>query len=182
MSFTAKRLFVLPSETPKQTAPLIYYLYHCQNPTPSLITNHFSGPESAVGPVCVCLCVCVRTISSERNYFSSRYLAHSGSPYSGLSWSYLWWNSKVDDTGQISRSQDEKNALFSSVARAFLVVCRVLCTKLFGATSSEDLRIRTSTGVCNCSHQPAGRTFNESTRAHNIQYTLRFPKILLGDL
>jgi len=65
-----------------------------------IITNHFSGPGAAIGPVCSCWCV--RTETFELNDLWPIYLVY------WFTLTLFTSSSKVKVIGQSSRSQDDK--------------------------------------------------------------------------
>jgi len=103
--------------------------------TIALITDRFSGPGWAIGPLCACVCLCVRPITFEINNLWPRYVA------CWLIFSLSRWSSKVKVIDQISLLKDENCSFFGYGYKlrrdVLLVICRVLCAKVVSATSSE---------------------------------------------
>jgi len=59
-------LIVIFNQCSENNSLITHLNYSLFSETPTIFTDHFSGPGRVIGPlcVCVCVCVCVRVIIS----------------------------------------------------------------------------------------------------------------------
>jgi len=108
-----------------------------------IFTDRSSGPDKAIGLLCVCLCVWTRT--SELNdrwpqYFASwfrltLYRSCLKVKVIDRKFTVTWWKCSFFGYGSASRAGVFSECMLGR--DVFLFVCRVLRVKVVGATSSE---------------------------------------------